>query len=182
MSRALVVARRYAKALYEIALQDGRTVEVEQELQTLVSALNHDESVQKFLLSPNISRSEKWNVLEGVLGDKLSKPVVSMARLLVERERTDVLPDILDAYVKITGEALGLADAIVYTAHPLTDEEQRAIESEFGTMLNKKIRVQSHIDKELLGGIKVRIGDVIYDGSLSGKLERLEKSFRRQAL
>ncbi|MCM3040981.1 F0F1 ATP synthase subunit delta [Paenibacillus motobuensis] len=181
MSRALVVARRYAKALYEIALQDGRTVEVEQELQTLVSALN-DESVQKFLLSPNISRSEKWNVLEGVLGDKLSKPVVSMARLLVERERTDVLLDILDAYVKITGEALGLADAIVYTAHPLTDEEQRAIESEFGAMLNKKIRVQSHIDKELLGGIKVRIGDVIYDGSLSGKLERLEKSFRRQAL
>lgn len=181
MSRALVVARRYAKALYEIALQDGRTVEVEQELQMLVSALN-DESVQKFLLSPNISRSEKWNVLEGVLGDKLSKPVVSMARLLVERERTDVLPDILDAYVKITGEALGLADAIVYTAHPLTDEEQHAIESEFGAMLNKKIRVQSHLDKGLLGGIKVRIGDVIYDGSLSGKLERLEKSFRRQAL
>lgn len=182
MSRALVVARRYAKALYEIAVQDGQTMEVEQELRVLVSALNNDESVQKFLLSPNISREAKWNALEGVLEGKLSKPVVSMARLLVERERTDILADILDSYVKITGEALGLADAIVYSAYPLSDEEQRAIESEFGAMLNKKIRVESQIDKGLLGGIKVRVGDVIYDGSLSGKLERLEKSFRRQAL
>ncbi|MNJ42267.1 ATP synthase subunit delta [compost metagenome] len=64
----------------------------------------------------------------------------------------------------------------------MNEEEKAAIADEFGTLINKKIRVLNEIDKDLLGGMKVRIGDTLYDGSLAGKLERLEKSFRRQAL
>lgn len=182
MSRESVVARRYAKAMYEIAAQEGRTLEVEQEIRTLVQSINDDTEIENFILSPNISETAKWEVLGGVLEGKLSVPVVSLAKLLVERGRTDVLPGILDSYIKVTGEALGLANATVYSTYPLSDEEKRSIEVEFGALVNKKIRVQNVIDSDLLGGMKVRIGDTLYDGSLSGKLDRLEKSFRRQAL
>lgn len=182
MSREAVVAGRYAKALYEIAAQEGRTLEVEQEIRALVHAFHDDKDIQKFISSPNISEAAKWEALEAALEGKLSKPVVSLVKLLVERGRTGILPELLNRYIKITGDAFGLATAIVYTTYPLNEEEKSAIADEFGAMVNKKIRVLNEIDKDLLGGMKVRIGDTLYDGSLAGKLERLEKSFRRQAL
>lgn len=182
MSREVVVAGRYAKALYETAVQEGRTEEVEQELRALTFAFNDDKDVQKFISTPNISEAAKWEVLERVLDGKLSKLVVSLVKLLLERGRIDILPELLNSYIKITGNALGLADATVYTTYLLSEEEKVAVAKEFGALVNKKIRVLNVIDKDLLGGMKIRIGDTLYDGSLAGKLERLEKSFRRQAL
>lgn len=182
MSRETVVAGRYAKALYEIAEQDRRTLEVEQELQALVQILHEDQEVEQFILSPNISSDVKWNVIRGGLEGKLSEAVISLAKMLIDRGRIEILPELLYSYTKITGEKLGLVDALVTSVYPLSEQEQATVASEFGQLVNKKIRIQNVVDKSLLGGIKVRIGDTLYDGSLSGKLERLEKSFRRQAL
>lgn len=182
MSREAVVAGRYAKALYEIAAQEGRTLEVEQEIRALVDAFTNDNEIQKFIATPNISQAAKWQTLENALEGKVSTPVVSLVKLLVERRRIDILPELLNCYIKIAGEALGIANAVVYSTYPLSDEEKANIASEFGAVVNKKIRVLNEMDKDLLGGIKVRIGDTLYDGSLAGKLKRLEKSFQRQAL
>ncbi|WP_410770621.1 F0F1 ATP synthase subunit delta [Fontibacillus sp. BL9] len=182
MSRETVVASRYARALFEIAGQEGRTLELEQELQALVKVMCEDHEIQSFILSPNISAEVKWNAIGSGLEGQLSQTVVSLAKLLIERGRTGILPEVLDSYTKITGEALGLADALVYSTYSLSEKEKQEVAEEFGALVGKKIRVINEVDKELLGGIKVKIGDTVYDGSLSGKLERLEKSFRRQAL
>ncbi|MNK25515.1 ATP synthase subunit delta [compost metagenome] len=179
MSRETVVAKRYAKALYEAAAQDGRTLEVEQELTAAVQALTTDKEIVSFIESPNISEDAKWQVLENSLQGKLSQSVISFLKLLIERGRADILPEALDSYTKISGDALGLADATVYTTYSLDEQEQRKVAQEFGEIVHKKIRVQNVVDKSLLGGMKVVIGDTLYDGSLAGKLERLEKSFRR---
>ncbi|MEF2968182.1 F0F1 ATP synthase subunit delta [Paenibacillus sp. M1] len=182
MSRETVVASRYARALYEISGQEGRTLEVEQELKALIEVLHNETDIQQFILSPKISTSKKWEVIRSGLEGKLSQPVVSLVKMLIDRGRIEILPELLTSYTKITGEALGLADALVYSTYPLSDGEKQELAAEFGVLVGKKIRIINEVDKELLGGIKVRIGDTLYDGSLSGKLERLEKSFRRQAL
>ncbi|GIO42062.1 F0F1 ATP synthase subunit delta [Paenibacillus apis] len=182
MSRETVVAGRYAKALYEIAEQDQRTVEVEQELQALVQTLHEDHEIEQFILSPNISSAAKWDVIRSGLEGKLSETVISLAKLLIDRGRIAILPELLYSYTKIAGEKLGRVDALVTSVYPLSEQEQATFAAEFGQLIHKKVRIQNNVDKNLLGGIKVRIGDTLYDGSLSGKLERLEKSFRRQAL
>ncbi|USB32884.1 F0F1 ATP synthase subunit delta [Paenibacillus sp. YPG26] len=179
MSRETVVAKRYAKALYEAAAQDGRTLEVEQELTAAVKALTSDKDIVNFITSPNISEEAKWSIINSSLEGKLSQPVIAVIKLLIERGRSDVLSDLLDSYVKIASEALGVANAVVYTTYPLNDQEQQKVAAEFGELIHKKIRVNNVVDKDLLGGMKVVIGDKLYDGSLAGKLERLEKSFRR---
>lgn len=182
MSRETVVAGRYAKALYEIAEQDQRTLEVEQELQALVQALHEDHEIERFILSPNISSEIKWDVIRSGLEGKLSDTVISLAKLLIDRGRIEILPELLYSYAKISGEKLGRVDALVTSVYPLSEQEQATVASEFGQLVHKKVRIQNIVDKSLLGGIKVKIGDTLYDGSLSGKLERLEKSFQRQAL
>ncbi|MBU5670911.1 F0F1 ATP synthase subunit delta [Paenibacillus brevis] len=182
MSRETVVAGRYAKALYEIADQDQRTLEMEQELQALVHILHEDLEIEQFILSPKISSKVKWDVIRSGLEGRLSQTVISLAKLLIDRGRIEILPELLFSYTKIAGEKLGQVNALVTSVYPLSEQEQATVASEFGQLVNKKVRIQNIVDKSLLGGIKVRIGDTLYDGSLSGKLERLEKSFRRQAL
>lgn len=182
MSRETIAAKRYAKALYEIAVGDDRVLEVEGELKALAEAFRAGVEVERFMTSPKVSDEAKWEAISRAIEGKLSKPVVSTVKLLVERGRIGLLPELADVYVSISSEALGLANALVTTTYPLNEEEKQQVAAEFGALLNKKIRVENVIDKSLLGGMKVRIGDTLYDGSLAGKLERLEKSFRRQAL
>ncbi|WP_223065997.1 F0F1 ATP synthase subunit delta [Paenibacillus caui] len=181
-STTTVVAKRYAKAVYEIAAQEGRTLEVEQELKAAVEAFTADKDVVNFIASPSISEEAKWKAMEASLAGKLSKPVISLLKLLVERGRIAILSELLDSYIQIAGNELGLATAVAYTTYPLNEQEQQQVADEFGALVKKKIRVENVVDTSLLGGMKVVIGDTLYDGSLAGKLERLEKSFRRQAL
>lgn len=182
MSRETVVASRYARALFEIAGQEGRTLELEQELEALVEVMSKDQEIHKFILSPNISAEAKWNAIVIGLQGNFSQPVISLMKMLIERGRTAILPEVLSSYTKITGEAIGLADARVYSTYSLSEEEKREVAEQLQALVGKKIRIINEVDKELLGGMKVKIGDTVYDGSLSSKLERLEKSFRRQAL
>ncbi|QLG38159.1 MULTISPECIES: F0F1 ATP synthase subunit delta [unclassified Paenibacillus] len=180
MSRDTIVAKRYAKALFEVALGQNQVLEVEQELRTVVIAITGDAEIGKFIESPNISEEAKQNVLRTSLDGKVSEPVLKTVLLLIERGRVELLEDLLNDYVKIEGESLGIADARVYSTYALNDEEQEAVAREFGGRVNKKIRIENIVDPTLLGGLKVAIGDTIYDGSLAGKLERLEQSFNRR--
>ncbi|MBW4081707.1 F0F1 ATP synthase subunit delta [Paenibacillus sp. S150] len=177
MSRDTIVAKRYAKALYSIAVEKGITLEVEEQLKTVVEVLHLDEEVKRFILAPRISRSDKLEVLRTVLQDKLSEEVMNTVLLLVERDRTDIFADLLETYVKIEGDALGIGDATVYSTYVLSQEEQDSVAAGFSQLTKRKIRVKNLVDKSLLGGMKVVIGDTLYDGSLSGKLTRLEKAF-----
>lgn len=180
MSRDTIVAKRYAKALFEVALQQQKVLETEQELRAVVAALTGDAEIGKFIASPNISDEAKRGVLHTSLDGKVSEPVLRTVVLLIERGRVDLLDALLDDYVKIEGESLGIADAIVYSTYALNDEEKEAVAREFGGRVNKQVRIENIVDPTLLGGLKVAIGDTIYDGSLAGKLERLEQSFNRR--
>ncbi|SEB17694.1 F0F1 ATP synthase subunit delta [Paenibacillus sp. 276b] len=180
MSRDTIVAKRYAKALFEVALGQQKVLEVELELRTVVIAITGDAEIGKFIESPNISEEAKQNVLRTSLDGKVSEPVLKTVLLLIERGRVELLEALLNDYVKIEGESLGIADARVYSTYALNDEEQGAVAREFGGRVNKKIRIENIVDPTLLGGLKVAIGDTIYDGSLAGKLERLEQSFNRR--
>lgn len=125
MSRDTIVAKRYAKALFEVALQQQQVLEVEQELVAVVSALTGDADIEKFIVSPNISDEAKQNVIHSSLDGKVSDSVLRTVLLLIERGRVELLGDLLNDYRKIQGESLGIADARVYSTYALNDEEKK---------------------------------------------------------
>lgn len=178
MSRDTVVAKRYAKALFELAAAQQAVSEVEAELKLIVGALEQDPEIEQFLSLPSIDPEKKIAVLKAAFGDRVSGLVLNTIQILVRRRRSDILKDVSEAYTKIAGESLGQTQATVYAAQSLTDEELAALTSQFGQMIGKKIIAQQVVEPSLLGGVQVRIGDRLYDGSLSGKLERLQKSFK----
>ncbi|WP_411343999.1 F0F1 ATP synthase subunit delta [Paenibacillus sp. WLX1005] len=181
MSRDTVVSSRYAKALFEAASDSGRVEETGQELKAVVDALAADHEFRNFIATPNISLADKEKVLDNVFSGKVSDALLRTMVLLIERGRYEVFPELLSSYNNIVSDTLNVADATVYTPFPLTEQEQAEVSATFGQLSGKRLRIQNVIDESLIGGLKVVIGDKLYDGSVSGKLERLEKSFRKQA-
>ncbi|RXZ83425.1 F0F1 ATP synthase subunit delta [Paenibacillaceae bacterium] len=182
MSREAIVAKRYAKALFELAQQHGVAADVEGQLQVVVEVIDGDAYVSKFFASPNIETGKKVALLQKALNGKVSDLLQNTLGLLIERGRLSALGEIYTAYKQVAGDALGQADAVVYTATSLSDEDLAKTAVQFGAITGKKIRAVQVVDPALLGGVQVRIGDRLYDGSLSGKLFRLEKTLKSQAL
>jgi F-type H+-transporting ATPase subunit delta len=178
MSRDTVVAKRYAKALFELAAQQNIVSEVEAQLKLISETLEQNQDVGKFLSLPSIEPAKKTALLKAAFGDQVSALVLNTLELLITRRRQAAISGVYEAFTKIAGEALGQAHATVYAASALTDEELAGVAAEFGQITGKKIIAQQVVEPELLGGLQVRIGDRLYDGSLSGKLERLQKSFK----
>lgn len=178
MSTETIVAKRYAKALFELAQEKNEVAEVEADLQALVSAIHNNSDLQKVLSHPNIDSSKKTTLLDALFQGKVLDDVLNTVGLLVDRRREGILQELLTDYIKIANEALGQAKAIVTTPLALSDSESQHIAASFSQLTGKKIQVQQVINPSLLGGIQVRIGDRLYDGSLSGKLQRLQASFK----
>lgn len=176
MSKDVVVAKKYAKALFEVAAQNNIVSQVEADLKVVVAAIAQDETITRFLETPSIGTNVKVDVIHKAIEGKVSEAVIHLIGVLIENGREDALSAVSEAYVKIAGEALGIADAVVTSAYAISEPEISLIADHFGKIINKKIRVQNVVDKSLIGGVTVRIGDRLYDGSLSGKLARLQKS------
>lgn len=176
MSGEAIVAKRYAKALFEVALGQQQVAQVEEQLNLVSETLKSNPEFDKLLRHPNLDTSAKVGMLHNVFQGGVSESVLNTISLLIERGRASILTSLTDEYVKIANETLGQAKAIVTSPAPLSEREQAEIAARFSELTGKTIKLENVINPALLGGLQVRIGDRLYDGSLSGKLNRLSQS------
>ena len=173
------VAKRYARALFEVAQQVKSIELIEQELKTIVDALKGNSEFQQILSHPQISAENKKQMMDALLGDTATIQTKNFIHLLIQRHRESQLADIVDAFIELANQARGYADAVVTTAKPLTEDELNKLAAQFGNVLKKTLRVQSVVDPTILGGVIVRIGDRLYDGSIAGKLQRFQQNLKQ---
>ncbi|WEK53969.1 MAG: F0F1 ATP synthase subunit delta [Candidatus Cohnella colombiensis] len=178
MSRGTVVSKRYAKALFQLAQEQGLVSETEDQFRIIVNLVASDAQVRAFLSAPNITLQTKVATLKSAFDGKGASIVLNTIALLIERGREGELAAVLEAYLQVAGEALGRADAHVTSSKPLSDAEQQKLAEKFGALIGKTVRVTNTVDPDMLGGLTVRIGDTLYDGSLRGKLARLDKALQ----
>jgi F-type H+-transporting ATPase subunit delta len=176
MSSNSVVAKRYAKALFEVAQEKNIVEAVETELKAVVAALQADENFAKFIVHPNIASADKLAVLNKAFGKSVSETVLNTLSILVNTGRESIIEDLLENYVSIANALTGSASAIVTSPSALSEKELAAVAKEFGKAIGKSVRAENVVNPALLGGFTIQVGDRLYDASLSGKLARLEKS------
>ncbi|MFY0544227.1 F0F1 ATP synthase subunit delta [Brevibacillus sp. H7] len=165
------VAKRYARALFEVASERGKIDQIETELNTVVDAVNQNAELSKILLHPRLSSEAKKELANELFQAHVSEEIKNFLGVVIENGRESDLANILTSYVQLANESRGIADAIVTSAMPLTGDELATLADKFGKMLNKKLRIQTVVDASILGGCIVRIGDRLYDGSIKTKLE-----------
>jgi len=182
MTRDIAVAKRYARALFEVAREQGGIERFGEELRGVLAAIESDADFAKVLKHPGIGKEAKRKLLANVFEGRISAPVLNTLYLLIERGREPLLPVVVSDYEKIANEALGQVHAVVLTPFELSEAELAKVAETFGKLTGKKTILAQQIDKSLIGGIQVRIGDRLYDGSVSGQLARLQQTLQQQAM
>jgi ATP synthase F1 delta subunit len=166
------IARVYATALYQAAEEEGRVEQVRRDLGEFVQAMELSPELRQLLVAEEISDVRKTQVLleltEG--GDELMR---NLLRLMVDKSRESELAGVFRAFVDRVEQAQGLVHVEVVSAVPLTVALQGALRAKIESSLQKTVELTLTVDKEILGGLRLRIGDRVADASVRHRLERL---------
>jgi F-type H+-transporting ATPase subunit delta len=171
-----MVARRYALALFQLAGEQQLIDTVEEELRVVKEVFFVNEDLKAVLQSPKVSREKKKVILSTAFA-AVNPLVLNTLMLLVDRHRENEIIDVANEFSELANEERGVEAANVFSVRPLTDDERTALSVSFAKKIGKKsLQIENIVDSDLLGGIKIRIGNRIFDGSLRGKLDRLERT------
>jgi F-type H+-transporting ATPase subunit delta len=165
-------AKRYAQAVFSLGKERG-TLDAWQSDLALLSNVVSDGRVATFLTNPSVPAERKIAALESTLDTNVQPETRNLARLLIERDRTVLVPEIEEIFADQLRAERGIAVAQVTTAEPLSPAKQELVREKLEAMTGKRIELAMKIDPDIIGGIVIRIGDQVIDGSVRNKLERL---------
>ena len=171
--RPSTTARRYAEAAFDVAQRDGTTTEWLRQLTTVQDLLQRP-AIRHYFDDPNVAREEKIETLPRFFPD-VEPHVLNLLRILTSKHRMHLVPQVTTEFERLLRESRGVAEATVTVARPIGDDERRQIAQQLGRALNKQVEVRTQVDPDIIGGIVVRIGDQLIDGSVAGRLERLRQ-------
>lgn len=171
-----IAARRYAEALFQLGNEKNTLEQLSEELQVVQEVFRDNDRIYTFLKHPRVNHEKKKQFLTETF-QGLQADVVNTLNLLVERHRIEITPTIVDHFNQMVNDAKGIAEAKVYSVRELSDSEQRALSVSFANRIGKReVVIDNIVDPSLLGGLKIRIGNTIFDGSVSRKLNRIEQN------
>ena len=168
------LARRYARALLDIGLEEKSLDALGKEISELAEIVKGSEELESTLSNPAFPKSEREKVLLGVLSALgASQTATNFTRLLLDRERVNVLGDIDRALSAMIDEHAQRVRAVVTSARPLSSAHLSRLVKALEKKSGKKILVETREDSELLGGVVAQVGDEVYDGSLRTQLHNM---------
>jgi len=173
------IARRYARALFEEARAHALAEVIDADLQQLSEVLTASRELTRIFESPIIPRDKKQKILERLLADRVHPLTWRFLTLLVAKQREHLLPEVVRAYQALQDEAQGVAEAHVYTAFPLDEVGVAPLRERLERLTGKRLRLRLTYDPSLIGGLVVRIGDTVYNGSVRHQLATLRERLRR---
>jgi len=174
------VAKRYAKALVEVAAASHELEEVRQDLRAFADLLREHRDLRQFVSNPSVSRRDAGDVFKDVAAAmKVKTLTATFLQILLEGGRLTGLEAILRAYELLVDERLGRVKAVVTSAAPLEADAQERLRRRLGDVTGKGVYLELRRDPALLGGVVTQIGSRVYDGSLKTQLARLRDEMVR---
>jgi F-type H+-transporting ATPase subunit delta len=174
------VARRYARALFSLGLEDGRYEEYGEELETVLAALEQSREAGAFLRNPGYTLQQRHNAVDALASAlELSPVAVNFLRLLVDRQRVGNLGQLARAYRALVDDKVGRMRATVTSAAPLSERETKNLREAIAALTGRTIVLDAKTDPSLIGGVVTQVGPRSYDGSLRTQLERMREQLKR---
>jgi F-type H+-transporting ATPase subunit delta len=172
MADKSTIARPYAKAAFEEARDRGRLGPWSAALRT-AAAVAADSRVQALIGNPRVTPEELAALVIEIAGADLDEEGRNFVRTLADNRRLAILPEISALFEELKSEAEGVIDVTVTSAVPLDDSQRAKLTAALERRLRRSVRLQCATDPALIGGAVLRAGDLVIDGSLRGKLERI---------
>ena len=170
-----LVARRYAKALAGIAEDQGNLVQVQTELNAVVALVRGNADLERLAFYPLLAPALKARALDAVLAAQgVSETVRRFFGVVAAAARLNLIYELATAFDELVDERLGVVEASVQTAQPMSGPQQAALAAALGRRTGKTVKLTWRQDPSMLGGVKAQIGSTVYDASLKGQLRLLQ--------
>lgn len=171
--------KRYAGALFALANQHDALDQVSSSLQTVNAAFDANAELMVVLLHPRIAESKKIRVLQDLFAGKIKDEVLHLLLLMMEKGRTAQIPYISKEFEHLLQYHRKEADGQVVSAVPLSEVQTQQLRDQILSITGFKVNLQQQVDKSLLGGLIVRVGDHMIDSSAASQLNLLKENFKQ---
>lgn len=169
------IARRYAQALFDLSRKEGAAERVETDLETIDALLRTQPKLLRVLRAPVIARAKKKELVRRLFEDQVSSLTLRFLYLLIEKRREAVLPEINRQFRALSYQAASILPVTATVAQRLSREERARLAEALARRTGKTVELAEEVDPELIGGVVLRLGDTIIDGSVAGQLRRLHQ-------
>jgi len=173
MSDGTTIARPYAEALFKLSLDEGE--KLNDELNFLATVLR-DKDLNSYLLNPTVSKDKGKKFVLSILPENFNQRLKNFFELLVDNSRIIFFEEILQQFHSLENEHNKILEAKILSAFELLENQKASLKERLENKFNKKVVLSCMVDKNLIGGIKISIGDYVVDGSIKRNLEVLKNS------
>jgi F-type H+-transporting ATPase subunit delta len=173
------LASKYAQAIYELAAEKNMLDQVENELRLIETTVKEYNDLATLLYHPRVLPSVKKETIKKIFKQEVADFVLTFLLLLVDKRREPALPAIIREYIQLANGARNIAEAEVTTAMPLSPEQHRALADKLSAVTGKRIILKMQQDKSIVGGVIVKIGDKLIDGSVVRQMQMLKNALLR---
>ena len=177
MAEPSTVARPYAEAAFRLADQSGALAKWSEMLAALAQVAEN-ERVRTAIADPNLSDAKVAGVFISILSGKLSGEAENFVRVLARNDRLSLLPEIRQQFEVLKNEREGVLEAEVQSAFELSDAQLKDLVQRLEKKTGRKVRPHVSVDRELIGGVKIVLGDKVIDGSARAQLAALETALK----
>ncbi|MEE1027092.1 MAG: ATP synthase F1 subunit delta [Agathobacter sp.] len=180
---AKLVSKTYGDALFEVALENNQLDSMLEEVKAVSAAIVSNEDLTKLMNHPKIVKEEKIKVIEDIFTGKVSKELVGLMRMVVEKDHYNELNDVFLYFINQVKEYKNIGTAYVTSAIELNDSQKQAVLKRL-LETTKYVEFEMHydVDAALIGGMKIRIGDRVVDSSIQNKLYNLTRELSNMTI
>ena len=172
MAELTTIARPYAQAVFKLAKEQG-SIPRWSELLKFLASVASDANMKRLLQNPKIESARLVGLILDLCGDKATPVAANFVKLLAENKRLTLVPEISILYEQCRSEAESTVQAQMISAFPVTDAQRQSVIAGLEKRLARKVALECITDASLMGGVVIRAGDLVIDGSVKGKLTRM---------
>lgn len=174
-----IVADKYSSAMFELAQEQNKLELMEEQLGYVESVMDEQPELSSFLENPTITEDAKIKLIGKIFESSLDKVALHFIYVMIKRGRDRYIKQAIAAFIKKSREARGILEATVTVAEPITADIEASVQAKLREVTGKDVILSVRQDPSIMGGIIIQVGDKRIDGSVSRRLQELEKSLLR---
>lgn len=170
-----VIANRYAEALFQVGEEENLTTKLHEELKETVDILKSNKEFYNVLKSPLVSKREKKDIIEKVFNGQINNNLKNFFKILIDKDRIAALESIETSYKELLNKKNNVMEGTVISAIYMKESEIKELEAKLSSKYNKNITLENKVDKTILGGVLVRLGNEEIDGTVKTRLAKMKE-------
>lgn len=170
-----IIASRYAEALFQVGEESNSTEKLYNELKAVVDIINVNKEFSNILKSPIVSKEEKKTLITNIFGSTLDNEMLNFMKILADKDRLNLLANMEEAFKALLNDKNNILEGVAITAVPMNEGEVNELQAKLSDKYNKTVVLQNEVDKSILGGVLVRLGNEEIDGTVKNRLDKMKE-------